>query len=111
MICAPAYLFWSHVAEGAHDQSGPREPANGIRELGDSEIEDLHLTIAKSHDIAGLDVPVYDATLVRVVESFADLPHDGKLVLEREGGAVGDKAPHLLSFQELHDDEESAIVF
>ena len=109
-IGAAADLFGGDVAQGAHDEASPRETGLGGGHLGDAKVEDFHLTVAEKEDIAGLDVAVDDALLVRVVQTATDLSHDGDFVFQGQRLALGDEAAELVTVEELHDDEEAAVV-
>ncbi|HEU4369019.1 MAG TPA: hypothetical protein VFV05_12430 [Methylomirabilota bacterium] len=110
MVGPTAHLLGSNVAQRPHDETRARETALGRGDLGDAKVEDLHLPVAQQHDVAGLDVTVDDASLVRVVQPVADLHHDGQLVLEGQSFPLGDELPKLVAFQQLHDEEEPSLV-
>ncbi len=110
LVHAAPRLLGRHVAEGAHDQAGSREPGVGGGDAGDAEVEDLHLPVAQDEDVPRLDVAVDDPVLMGVVEPVADLDHQGQLVLERDLAALADEELELLAVEELHDDEEATLV-
>ena len=55
------------------------------QELADAEVGDLHAPVARQEDVAGLDVAVEDAPLVRVLERERGLPDDFDPLRERSG--------------------------
>src|SRR5690348_16687734 len=74
-------LFRAHVLRGADHDAALREPlrARGLERPRDTEVSHDGL-IAREHDVLRLDVPMYDAVVVGVLESTANLPSD----LERD---------------------------
>src|SRR5678810_965244 len=70
---------------------------------GQTEIEDLHITIAAEHDVFRLDIAMDDTRRVRRGQRTSDLTHQsGRFRWEQ--GPIGDGAQSL-AFDELHDDE------
>jgi hypothetical protein len=110
MVDPPAHLLRRDVAEASHDQPGSCEAALGVRHLSDAEVEDFYLTAAQEEDVAGLDVPVDDPHLVRVVESVAHLDHDGERVLEGQRFPLSNEVLQVFAFEKLHDNEELPIL-
>ncbi len=110
VIGLAARLLRGHVAQAAHQQARPRQAARRRRHVGDAEVHDLGDALLEHDDVAGLDVAVDHAVLVRVVQAAADLDHEADLVLEIHGAALGDHVPQLLPLQELHHDEEAPVV-
>ena len=53
---------------------------------------------------------MHDALLMGVVQAPAHLEHHGQLFLEGQGRTLRDESPQLFALQQLHDDEEAAIV-
>ena len=48
------------------DESGPAGPARvGFQELGQTEVQDLHVALGGHHDVVRLQVPVNDTLLMR----------------------------------------------
>ncbi len=66
-----AGLLGGHVAHRAHHQSlsrleDVRRPTDqGSRELGEAEVEHLHVAVVAHHHVLGLEVAVHDAGGVR----------------------------------------------
>jgi hypothetical protein len=102
-------LLGRHVGERPHDRAleGAVAPAprGGVRvprrrEAGEAEVEHLHETALGQHDVAGLDVPVDDAVLVRVGEGLRHLPRNGHQGRRLQAPALehlGERpAPHVL---------------
>ena len=80
-----ADLFGRHVVERAHDLcvAGERGVLGaGLKQLGQTEVGDLHMAGAVEEDVVGLDVAVDHALVVGVLERVANLGHHA----ERLGG-------------------------
>ncbi len=81
----------------------------GREQLGDPEIEQLHLAVGRHQDVAGLEIPVHDEILMGELDRLADRPEqtqplgDGEATLvtvavDRRAGDVlhGEvREPHL----------------
>ena len=79
-----------------------------IRELGQSEIDQLHLALIGDHDVAGFEIAVNDAGRVRAGQGVGDLD----AVLQQLGrlqAAARDHAVQRAARDELHDDEIHAV--
>jgi hypothetical protein len=108
------HLLGGHVAHRAHhgpgrgagrfDGRGVRGGAGfrGARHAGESEVEDLHVTVSGEKDVLGLQVPVHDAALVRGRESAGDLQREVDR-LARVERRPGEPRPQGLSLEELRD--------
>ena len=61
-----------------------------MRQLGETEVEDLHAPVLGHKDVLGLQVPVHDALLVRRREPVDDLERvvDGRPRRELAGGEL-----------------------
>ena len=106
---APApRLLGAHVAQRSQDRAGnglglfhgqgPGRRRSGgvaslgarIHQLGQPEVQDLGVAVARDHDIIRLDIPVDDARAVRPGQAFGDLkpdlhgPHEVELALRDE---------------------------
>ena len=66
-------LFGGHISRRAEDLSLHRHRDLAGRSLGQTEIHDVWFVVRVDHDIAGFDVPVNDAGLVRVLDGAGDL--------------------------------------
>ena len=115
----PAGLLRAHVAERAEDEAGlglgerlhVGDALGGLgsrrlEELGEAEVEDLGMAVRGHDDVLGLDVPVDDARLVRLLEAAPDLGGDLEGAEEVELAAL-DEGLHRLALDELHGDEEA----
>ena len=77
-------------------------------QLGETKVEQLCARL-RQHDVARLDVTVYDALTVRVVERLCDLDGDGQCLWHWHGATL--QAPgERLTLQALHHDEGRAVV-
>ena len=118
-------LLGRHIFRGPR---GPlREPSLGRRgvaqvervaqDLGDAEVEQLDggeagaAGLGDEEHVAGLDVAVNDAVLVRAGEGLADLGDDRHHLLpgDRAGLAV-DPLAEGLALEQLHDEVDEAVV-
>src|SRR5262249_45474189 len=111
MIRPSPHLFRRKISNAAHDESGSGKVRLRCCHLRDAEVQDLHLPLAKHHDVARFDVPVHDPLLMCVVKPVAYLHHNVQLVFERQGLALVDEVSQFLTVQYLHDDEEAPILF
>ena len=78
-------LFGRHVGDGAQDMAHIGEGLGGTGfgiagniDFGDSEIEDLDQAAFGHHDVAGLEIAMYDAGGVRGGDGIGDLYGDGQ---------------------------------
>ena len=68
-----AHLLRRHVAERPQDRAGvggERRPrvmsrSAGVDRLGETEVEDLDLVVARDHHVLGLEIAMHDAARVR----------------------------------------------
>ena len=111
MATLPTRPLGRHVLQRAHDEPRAREPGLGRRDVGDAEVEDLHLPVPEHEDVGGLHVAVDDALLVRELQPVADLDHERELVLDAGERLLGDELPKLVALEQLHHDEEVAVRF
>ena len=80
------------------------------RELGEAEVEDLDQPALVDHDVAGLDVAVDDAALVRLGQRLRHLSRDRERV---RGGRAGPRCSALVErppAHVLHGDEAAAAA-
>ena len=61
-----------HVPDRAEDVAGVRQVV-GVRGLGQAEVGDPDVPLGVEEEVAGLDVAVQDALVVRVVEGLGHL--------------------------------------
>ncbi|MDT0264741.1 hypothetical protein RM844_00390 [Streptomyces sp. DSM 44915] len=107
----PPGLFGGHVRGGAHDETGPGEPAPGRRRVGgpgDAEVQHLDAAVRRGQDVGRLDVPVGDPGPVRLVERVTDPrapPGDDR----RRDGAVAQHRVQAVPPDQLHDQERDPV--
>ena len=74
-------------------------------EAGDAEIHDLYRAVGEQHDVLGLDVPVYDAFIVGVLQSSDYLGDEVERVLPFEDALLLDELLERDPVDILHNDE------
>src|SRR5262249_58790444 len=116
---ASAKLLRAHVAEGADDvvwlrhtadhPAGVRMPLRMAHDLGQSEVEDLHLLVRRHHHVRRLEIAVDDALAMRGVDGHGDLTADpiASLGIDR---LAHDVLAQIDSRDELHGDEVNPAV-
>ena len=106
-------LLGRHVLHGAKNGSFPGDAALDVlgvgRPLGEAEVQDLHQTFARHHQVPRLQVPVHDPRPVRLREATRDLGGQIEQLLEREGTLLQPllERPALYQF---HRDEARTLV-
>jgi hypothetical protein len=73
-----------------------------------SEIQQLRARLGQ-HDVAGLEIPVHDAGLVRGGEGIRDLNRNLKRLVEWQG-ALHQAVRQRLALQVLHDEVRRAVL-
>ena len=97
-----ANLLWRHIG-GRADIDGLRHIAV-LKECG-TEIGDLHVGVFAQHDVLGLDIPVYDAKAVCVIQRSAAFECDLYRILHRQKiVALRVYSGEIISHRILHDD-------
>ena len=82
------HLLGAHVAGRAHDDAGLTVAVIvGAGALGEAEVEDLHATAGRDHDVARLEIAMDHAALVRRFERVHDLLADVRGVVRRQRSA------------------------
>ena len=82
----------------------------GLEDLGEPEVEDLHRVGAADHDVPRLEVAVDDAALVGGGDGVRE--RDGDLQEAVEGDPAGDdEGRERVALDELHREEEHALGF
>ena len=119
-----ARLLRRHVGDGAHggadharevlgtrlvDRSGQAVAVRGGRELGQAEIEHLHLSAPGEEDVGRLDVAVEDALGMRRVEGIGHLHADVEQRAEVDG-ATGEAQVEWLAVEQLHGEIALAVL-
>ena len=102
-------LLGRHVAGRSDDQAHLREPRVQLRrsalqrflQLRQPEVQDLHETVLRDHDVLGLQVPVHDAGLVRLGEPARDLGRDFEGLLDGERAGF-QQLPQRPAVDQLH---------
>jgi hypothetical protein len=113
---AAEHLLRGHVPGGAHEEPGPRQLGAGLdrpRELrrqgpGEAEVEELH-PVGRQEDVRGLEVAVDDPGRVQGLEGAEDAAGERGRLRRRKGPAA-QPVGQGLSLQQLHGDEELAVV-
>ena len=98
----PRRLLRAHVVRGPEDRLAG-EILLRVAQLGDSEVEDLHLARRRHHDVRRLDVAVDDVIGVRPAQSFRALSDDGNDLRWLEGG-LPEHGIERAAVEVLHDD-------
>src|ERR1019366_9323334 len=90
-------LLGGEIVEGADDHAfarvppGPGRVARALgQELAEPEIEHLHATVRREHEVRGRDVPVQDAALVRDLQALERLNRDVEALRDREPSLIHD---------------------
>ncbi len=81
-----------------------------LHQLGQSEVDDLGVTVFGHHDVGRLEVAVDDALVVCAGKTFGDLGSELQGPGERQLFPVNDVL-ELLAPDELHGDEGHAVGF
>ena len=87
-----AELFRGGVGGRQRAQPGPGrigERMIRLQQLGDAEVEQLHLAGARHQDVRGLQVPVDDERLVRVLRGLADAAEETQAIVDGQPVRVG----------------------
>src|ERR1041385_700367 len=88
LFCLALRLLRRHVAERSEYQAGRRVLLQdsgvfgarstltgglGLPQFGESEVENLRMTIGRDHDVVGFEIAMDDAGVVCLRESFGDV--------------------------------------
>ncbi len=87
---------------------GRPEPRKVLRQLGETEVQDLHVAVRAQHDVFRLDVAVDDAGGVGGDERAGDLRRHVERFAHAEGGARQPLAQRL-ALDVFGDDELRAV--
>ena len=98
----PRRLLRAHVVRGPEDRLAG-EILLRVAQLGNPEVEDLHLARRRHHDVRRLDVAVDDVVGVRPAQSFRALSDDGNDLRWLEGG-LPEHGIERAAVEVLHDD-------
>jgi hypothetical protein len=112
-------LLGRHVARGSHELAGPCEKPFGgeLRgaveigvgvELGEAEVENLDLALARQHDVGGLEIAMHHAPVVRRRHRVEQLVGELEQAGNRQA-ARRDRAVESLAFDQLHGQEVRAV--
>ena len=80
-----------------------------MHELGESEVEHLHLSGRRQEDVGGFDVAMDDVLGVRRDQSVGDLDANIEHFVDIHR-VTGDVLLEALAFEPLHDDEGMPVV-
>ena len=104
-------LLGRHVEARSDDEvfrrrgSGPSRTCR-VRDAGEPEIEDLHVTVGPDHEVVGLQVPVDDSRFVRpAIRASAVWTPMSRVFFDREGGPVERISRERPPVDVLHRDE------
>src|SRR5262249_8718550 len=95
--------------QGAHDHASHRSTRGP--QVGDPEVEDLDEPLGADDEIAGLDVAMHDARLVRVREAGADFFDQLEFAIDRQRWTEPEDLDERLAAHVLHGDERKAVLF
>ena len=104
-------LLGGHVPRGAEAVPGVDDVAALEHVAGQAEVAHLHLPVVGEHDVAGLDVAVDDAALVRVAEAFGSGPDDAGRLLGRQAFAGGQVLVQGPAVHQFHDDIVGVVIW
>ena len=107
---APLDLLGGEVGNRAEQDAGlARRRLVGDRP-GQSEVGDLDLPVTTDDDVLGLDVAVDDPRRVGCPERAEDRLEDREGLPRRERRLLVDDVPQRLALDELHHEEDVAVV-
>ena len=99
---AAARLFGRHVVERAHDdavlgldelrRSSLEAAERRAHQLGEPEVQDLHVAVGADHHVLGLEVAMDDAGVVRGRDRLRDLDGDVERLVDANGPAAASAA-------------------
>src|SRR5215831_9865647 len=110
LIRASPGLLRRHIAQCSQEQARPGDIVVRRGDACEAEIEDLGYAIVRNEYVARLDVTMDNPPLMSVGEAFTDLHHQSQLALEGQISAPANDLTQLLSFQVLHDNEQTPGV-
>ena len=96
-----------HVGDGPDRRAGARQ-RRAAGQLGDAEVEELHLAAPRQHDVRRLDVAMNDVGVVRCRHRARHLHRDVERLVDRHRPA-GDPLLQRLPFVVRHRQEHAAI--
>ena len=101
-------MLGRHISRCAEYRTGLRV----LRRLDarDTKISDLHLTAWLNDDISRLDVAVYDAEAMRILERVEQLTHDAHNIADRETLVFFEVAFELATRHEFHRDKKRVVI-
>ncbi len=98
-----------HVRRAPDEHADAGEVGVGLA-LRDAEVHELHLAVARDHDVGRLHVAVQQGVEVDVVEGVGDArAHQGDAV-GREGAALAEEAGQVRPVHELRDEVEAVVL-
>ena len=97
-------LLGAEVVDRPERRARQRQRGLGQRP-GDPEVGDLHPALAGHEDVAGLDVAMDEASVVRGADGARRLGDEARGSPRRERAAPPDDGGEVLALDQLHDDE------
>ena len=104
-----AGLLGRHVGDGADCRARIGEPARRAGQLGEAEVEDLHLAVLGQHEVRRLDVAMDDAGVMGPRQPARHLQGDVDRLADGQR-AAGDARPQRLAGVERHGDEQATVL-
>src|SRR5665213_1852294 len=104
-------LFGREVRRGSHDRTFFGQLVFDRHRLGDAEVGDLYLAIARDQNVARLDVAVNDTVAMRVTEGRRDLRYQSRRMRRRERSPAAQHVGERRAVHQFHDNEVRAVVF
>ncbi len=103
------HLLRAAVLDRPEQQPRVRRPA--VAEgVGDPEVDDPDVAVAREEDVAGFDVAVNDPPRVRRRERLGDRHRDPERLGQRQAPALGEDRLEVRPVDQLHDDVLDAPV-
>ena len=100
-------MFGRHVFGRAFER---RAAAELLKQSRQSEVRDAYVAVLVNHHVAGLEVAVDDARVVRRGETGAYLPRYLDGLVRRQATEALEHGRKLLAAHELHRDEARALI-
>ncbi len=103
-------LLGRQVLGGSHHHVVARQVIAAVQSLGDAEVGEQDAAIRRHEDVAGLDVTMHEAGLVRGVEGSRHAGPDVNRQFRAEPRLHVEELAEALAVDELHDDRLAAAL-